>query len=172
MQELNFKPLYNLQGKEEETDKSDIINPLKEIDEAQELGALQKKANQIQKDHKRAKQIYSTYSNNRKLTRGLRAEIMQGVREGQNIYLLFLKAIKVIEVLVSDPVFYNTIEADIKTLHTNTFKDPLSIEQEAETVRNRLDSLNNALTTATDRGERDRIKRAIKEHERILKELN
>lgn len=168
MPELDFKALYNLQSKKEEADKSDIINPLKETEE---LGALQKKANEIQKDHERAKRIFETYDNNRKLTQRLRIELMQGVREGQNIYLLFLKAIKLIDLLVSDKAFYNTIEADIKTLYTDTFKEPQSIEQEAERVNHRLNTLNEALTKATGRGERGRIKRAIKEHERILKDL-
>lgn len=110
-------------------------------------------------------------SNNILSSATLQAEIAKGILKGEDIYILFLKAIEVIKLLSGTTAFSNQVKEDIIKIYgrgLNHIK-PLQIEQEE--AKTRLDNLVKALDRETDTNAKARIKEAIKAHKELIEEL-
>ena len=110
-------------------------------------------------------------SNNILSSATLQAEIAKGILKGEDIYILFIKAIEVIKLLSDTTAFSNQAKEDIIKIYgrgLNHIK-PLQIEQEE--AKTRLDNLVKALDRETDTNAKARIKEAIKAHKELIEEL-
>jgi len=74
---------------------------------------LQRRADNQKDAIARATEVYKRYQDNIKATEILQTEILKGVAAGEDIYQLFLKAVKALSLTVSNDLFYKQIEQDL-----------------------------------------------------------
>lgn len=76
--------------------------------EGQKTGnpALQRQADQNRHALQAAAEVYKTYQQNIAATEQLQAEILKGIRNQQNIYTLFLTAVKALSLTVNNRELY------------------------------------------------------------------
>ena len=70
---------------------------------------LQREADRNKRFNELAKEAYKEYQKNIKLSETLQCEILKGVKSGENILPLFLKAVKAISLMTSNKLFYTEI---------------------------------------------------------------
>ncbi|MDR1773339.1 MAG: hypothetical protein LBR30_00460 [Clostridioides sp.] len=61
--------------------------------------------------------IYKEYQDNMKLSGQLQTEILKGAKNGESVYILLLKACKVISLMTSNNLFYSQLEGDIRAVY-------------------------------------------------------
>lgn len=101
----------------------------------------------------------------------LQTDILKGVKAGESIYSLFLKAAKAISLMTSNSVFYSQIEADTRAIYGEGLHKQAPLENELEEVQQRLTNLNAAQSRELEPDSRERIGRAIKAHEAKIASL-
>ena len=139
--------------------------------EGQQAKKLYLDAQREREDHQRSLEAYRAYQENTKRSEQLQSEILKGIKAGEDVYSLFLKAAKAISLMTSNSVFYSQIEDDTRSIYGRglNYKPPLQKElQEAQT---RLQRLTEAEKRETETDSRERIKRAIEAHKRTIAEL-
>lgn len=169
-------PKDELLGAEEYKTSAEQENALKR--QLEGLQGLQRKAdqNKAEIDRKLAEtdrnlEVYRTYQENIKRSGQLQADILKGVKAGEDVCSLFLKADKAVSLMTSNTVFYSQIEADLTAIYGRglLYKPPLKKElQEAQT---RLNKLREAEQRETEPDSLQRIRSAIKAHESKIAEL-
>jgi hypothetical protein len=136
------------------------------------VNRLQKQVDNNHAEKERAIAVYREYQKNIKASSQLQMEILEGTRQGENIYRLFLKACKAISLMTSDNVFYNQLEGDIKGIYGTGALEPKALELELEEVEERLRKLREASQRETDLTDyKERIKKAIQAHENKVREI-
>lgn len=101
--------------------------PLKTPTEGIEgIHKLQRKADATKQDIDRSLAVYKEYQKNTLISSQLQTEIIKGAKAGEDIYSLFLKAVKVISLMTSNSVFYTQLEADIRAIYGQDVVSPLS----------------------------------------------
>jgi len=74
------------------------------------IGKLERHVEQKRAEEGMALAVYKRYQENIKISEMLRAEILKGMRSGEKIEALLIKAAKVIGLMVGDDVFYRQVE--------------------------------------------------------------
>ena len=152
-------------GKSTETLQKAPEEPLEGLQKLQRLAD----ENKVEKDRSLA--LYKEYQRNTLASAQLQANILKGIKAGENIYSLFLKAVKAISLMTDNSGFYDQVEADVRTIcgHGILYAPPL--QDELQGAKERLVKLTEALTRETDSDTLQRIQRAVKAHEDKIKEL-
>lgn len=131
------------------------------------ISKLQKEANEQESERERAICVYKEYQNNIRLSGQLNTEIIKGLKTGEDIYRLFLKAIKSISLMTSDNAIYPIAERDIREIYGVGLQEPLPLQIELEQVEERL--------TRLEKAEAERsgttINKAIEMHRKRAAEL-
>lgn len=124
-----------------------------------------------QEDHKRTLEAYRHYQDNIRKSEQLQSEILKGIKAGEDVYSLFLKAAKAISLMTSNSVFYSQIEDDTRSIYGRglNYKPPL--QNELQDTQKRLQRLLEAEQREADTDSRERIKRAVKAHREHIAEL-
>ena len=136
------------------------------------LRTLQREADRKKQDIDRSLQIYREYQQNIKTSSQLQTELLKGARAGEDIYTLFLKAVKAISLMTSNQMFYNQLEGDIRAIYGIGLQEAPAIDIELTQVTERYIKLLEALEREPDGDSRDRIRQAIKAHENKIRELD
>ena len=178
--ELDFSKLNNINTKATETALNDDsgsgdVFSLNNIENATEgnLGAntgilkLQKEANEQESERERAICVYKEYQNNIRLSGQLNTEIIKGLKTGEDIYRLFLKAIKSISLMTSDNAIYPIAEQDIREIYGIGLQEPLPLQIELEQVEERLARLEKAEVERSG----TTINKAIEMHRKRAEEI-
>ena len=162
-------PTDELLGAEEYKTSAEQEHALKRQIEG--LGALQRKADQNKAEIDRNLEVYRTYQENIKRSGQLQSEILKGIKAGEDVYSLFLKAAKAISLMTSNSVFYSQIEDDTRSIYGRglNYKPPL--QNELQDTQKRLQRLLEAEQREADTDSRERIKRAVKAHREHIAEL-
>lgn len=132
---------------------------------------LQREADRKKQDIDRSLAIYREYQQNIKTSSQLQTELLKGARAGEDIYSLFLKAVKAISLMTSNNLFYSQLEGDIRAIYGRGLQEAPAIDIELEQVTERYIRLLSALEREPDGDSRDRIKQAVKAHENKIREL-
>ena len=114
----------------------------------------------------RSLEVYKTYQENIKTSSQLQTDILKGVKAGEDVFSLFLKAAKAVSLMTSNTVFYSQIEADLTAIYGRglLYKPPLQKElQEAQTRLQRLTEAEKR-ETETDSRERSAIEAALRNY--------
>lgn len=173
--ELDFTRLNNLKKLSEEQTKK-LAEPKNGLEvntaDLESLDKLQLEANRRKKEIDETARIYEEYQQNIRLSGQLQTDVLNGVRTGENIYSLFLKACKAISFMTCNTVFYSQIEDSIEDIYGQGLLEPLPLSMELQKTQERLTRLRKAL----DKGEiepdaKERIQRAIKAHEARIADL-
>jgi len=166
------KPSETLKGEGEYKTPIEVKKPLKTLTEGLEgINKLQREADRKKQDIDRSLAICREYQQNIKTSSQLQTEILKGVRAGEDIYSLFLKAVKAISLMTSNTVFYSQIEGDIRAIYGQGLLDPLPLQIELQQVQERLKRLREAEERELEADSRERIKRAVTAHENRIAEL-
>lgn len=158
--------LFSIRNTEKEKNR-----PTAKITPYESIRNLQAKAEKKKQEKEQIKAIFREYQGNIRTSSQVQAEILKGVKAGEDTGILFLKACKVISAMTSNKVFYNQIEKDLKSIYGIGLGNKAILELEAEEVKTRLGKLNIALLKAETEEDKARIRNAIKNHEKRLEEL-
>lgn len=143
-----------------------------QIEGLQGISNLQREADSIKEERERAKAVYREYQKNIKTSGQLQTALLKGARQGEDIYSLFLKAVKAISLMTSNKAFYSQIEDDIKTIYGAGLLELKPLELELEEVEGRLQRLREAHQRETEPADSlQRIASAIKAHEQRATQL-
>lgn len=164
--ELNFDKLF---GKAPE----DAVNiPASISNEPSDwLKALQIKVESERDDITRFREVYKQYQQNIYKSGQLLTEIRKGILSGENIYTLFLLAIRAISCMTSNQMLYDEVNKNIQDIYGRGLQEQSALDLELVETQNRLNKLNDALAREQDPDCLKRISRAIEEHERRVWEL-
>ena len=101
----------------------------------------------------------------------LQVEILKGIKAGEDVYTLFLKAVKAISIMTSNSLFYTQTEADLKAIYGRGLREKPPLQMEIEEAQGRLQKLREAEKREDNRDSKERIQRAIKAHEATIEKL-
>ena len=131
---------------------------------------LQRQVDAKKQDIDRSLAIYKEYQQNIKTSSQLQTEILKGARAGEDIYSLFLKAVKAISLMTSNSVFYRETEENLKAIYGIGLQEKPPLQMELTAVEDRLFHLEEATLWSTG-DELLRIQKAIQAHEKRATEL-
>lgn len=139
--------------------------------EGQQAKELYAKHQRAEEYHRRSLEVYKTYQENIKRSSQLQTEILNGIKAGESVYSLFLKASKAISLMTSNTLFYTQIEADTLAIYGEGLQQKEPLEFQLAGTRQRLENLKAALERELEYNNKERIKRAIRAHEARIAEL-
>lgn len=139
--------------------------------EGQQVKGLYLQAQREEEDHRRSLEVYKAYQENIRTSGQLQTEILKGIRAGESVYNLFLKAAKAISLMTSNSLFYTQIEADTRAIYGEGLQEQAPLQSELEEVQKRLTKLKEAQAGELERDSRERIGRAIAAHEAKIAQL-
>lgn len=128
-------------------------------------------ATREQEDHRRSLEVYRTYQDNIKTSSTLQTQILKGLKAGEDVYSLFLKAAKAISLMTSNSLFYSQTEEDLKAIYGRGLQEKPPLQMELEEVQERLQRLREAEKREQASDSKERIHRAIQAHENKATEL-
>ena len=128
-------------------------------------------ASREQEDHRRSLEVYRTYQENIKTSSTLQTQILKGLKAGEDVYSLFLKAAKAISLMTSNSVFYSQTEEDLKAIYGRGLQEKPPLQIELEEVQGRLQKLIEADKREKESDSKERIQRAIQAHKNKAPEL-
>lgn len=131
---------------------------------------LQRQADAKKQDIDRSLAIYKEYQQNTKTSSQLQNDILKGLKAGEDIYSLFLKATKAISLMTSNSVFYRETEENLKAIYGIGLQEKPPLQMELATVEDRLFHLEEATLWSTG-DELLRIQKAIQAHEERATEI-
>lgn len=138
----------------------------------QGIPILQRQADANKAEKERVLAVYREYQKNIKLSGQLQTDILKGVKRGEDIYSLFLKAVQAISLMISKTVFYSQLNDDIRAIYGAGLSEPQPLKLELEEVQTRLEKLREASKRETEPADSlQRIERAIHAHEQRATQL-
>lgn len=135
------------------------------------MGALQRQADQAKRDKENTLAIYQRYQQATNQSAALRTEILRGVKAGESIYSLFLKAVKAVSLMSNERLFYDQIAGELPTIYGKGLLEPEPLELELTAVKERLERLQQAETRAQTAQELAQIQAAIRAHREQIERL-
>ena len=130
---------------------------------------LQREIDQANGEKQQALLVYKEYQKNIMVSSELQSEIMKGLQAGEDIYTLFLKAMKIVSLTTSNTVQYNIAEQYIREIYGIGLGNPAPLEIELKQVKERLHRLEQSKENGMDYTQS--IDRAIKSHQNKVKEI-
>ena len=115
--------------------------------------------------------ICREYLDNVSATDALQAEILKGIKAGEDFYHLFLKAVKAVSLMTSNPQFYTQIKRDCRNLYGDIFNQKEPLQEKLEETQERMAHLQKAAEVESDIDARDRITRCIDAHKERIAQL-
>lgn len=100
----------------------------------------------------------------------LRAEINKGVKAGEPVYKLLLKAVECISLMTGEKLFYDMNKENLQTIY-GILGEPEVLEVERQEVGQRLTNLKAAYEREEAADAKRRIKNAIKAYQDKLEQL-
>jgi uncharacterized membrane protein YccC len=154
-----------------------LTEPQKPVDglteglEGQQAKKLYLDAQREREDHQRSLEVYRTYQENIKTSSQLQTEILKGLKAGEDVYSLFLKAAKAISLMTSNSLFYSQIEEDIEAIYGRGLQHKPPLQKELQETQTRLQRLLEAGQREQPPDSRERIQRAIEAHRATIERL-
>lgn len=141
--------------------------PLETLTEGlQGIPLLQRQADNNKAEKERALSVYREYQQNIQTSAQLQADILKGVRAGEGIYSLFLKAVQAISLMTSNQNFYNQLESDIQTIYGKGLQEPIVLT--IEDIAKRYVKLMEAAEREPDGDSKQLIYAAAKVNEKTV----
>ena len=132
---------------------------------------LVKKAVESKNAKEEALRICREHQQNTAKSQHLQSDILKGLKAGEDVYSLFLKAAKAISLMTSNSVFYSQTEEDLKAIYGRGLQEKPPLQIELEEVQGRLQKLIEAEKREKDSNSKERIHRAIQAHKDRATEL-
>ena len=126
------------------------------------LKRLQEKEEAIKRDHEQSVQVYREYQKNIKLTDSTQAEILKGLRTGEDPVGLLLKAIEAISLMTGNKHFYTQARGDLISIYGEALLYPLPLQWQIDEGMERMGKMLEALSREQDPTSRERIEASLK----------
>ena len=126
------------------------------------LKRLQEKEEAIKRDHEQSVQVYREYQKNIKLTDSTQAEILKGLRTGEDPVGLLLKAIEAISLMTGNKHFYTQARGDLISIYGEALLYPLPLQWQIDEGMERMGKMLEALNREQDPTSRERIEASLK----------
>lgn len=117
--------------------KKTVETPSEDL-EGQQAKGLYLQAQREAAEKQRTLDIFREYQENIKRSGQLQTEILKGVKAGESVYNLFLKAVKAISLMTSNSLFYSQIEADTRAIYGEGLQEQAPLQCELAEVQKRL----------------------------------
>lgn len=160
--ELDFSPIYNANARNTTNaprDKPPVSPKLQNLSDE----------NRAKLEH--AANVYAEYQKNTLLSDSLQCEINKGLKAGEDIYILFLKAARAVSLMTNNPTFYDVARKDLLAIYGIGLEKPPVLQIELNEVQARLDKLRQAAECEKDTDDTARIKTAIQYHEKAVAQI-
>ena len=154
-----------------------LTEPQKPVDglteglEGQQAKKLYLDAQREREDHQRSLEVYRRYQENTKTSEQLQTDILKGLKAGEDVYSLFLKAAKAIALMTSNSLFYSQAEADLIAIYGRGLQEKPPLQMELQEAQKRLQRLLEAEQGEQPPDSRERIHRAVEAHRKTIAEL-
>lgn len=136
---------------------------LKQLDNSDIL-----KCNKQQESNNKALNVYKQYQSNILKSSQLQTAILKGIEAGEDVYNLFLKAIKAISLMVNDELFYKQVETDLKAIYGIGLINKIPLKEELKQTMDRLKKLQQAGSKELNGDVKERILKAIAIHKQRI----
>lgn len=176
--ELDFSKLENMpvnSPTDERNEEKNITTPKNQENATQgDFEGLQSiKLNREQTNYQRTLAIYKEYQENIRRSSTLQTEILKGLKAGESIYSLFLKAMEAIGRMTNIDLLHKQAEEDIKAVYGLGLLEREPLEIERQTVAERLERLQEAEGRAGEPDDsRVRISAAVKAHQQRIEHID
>lgn len=160
--ELDFAPIYSAKAKSTANAPRDKPIISREI---------QNLSGENRAKLEEAARIQAEYQKNILLSDGLRCEINKGLKAGDDISDLFLKAVKAISLMTGDTAFYDVTKKDLLAIYGVGLEKSPVLQIELNETQARLDKLRQAAEREQDTDDIARIKTAIQYHEQAAERI-
>ena len=128
------------------------------------------KASKEKEAYDRSVEVYKTYQKNVKTSSELQTEILKGLKNGEDVYNLFLKAAKCISLMTANGVFYDQVKGDLQAIYGRGLQQKPPLQAELQEIQDRLQRLKEA--QAREAGDsKERVRKAVQAHEEQVSEL-
>ncbi len=169
--ESPVEPLLGAGEYETITEPQKPAERLSEGLEGQQAKKLYLDTQREREDRQRSLEVYRTYQENIKTSSQLQTEILKGLKAGEDVYSLFLKAAKAISLMISNSLFYSQIEADIEAIYGRGLQHKPPLQKALQEAQERLRRLLEAEQREPEGDSKERIKAAIKAHRAEIERL-
>lgn len=120
------------------------------------------------REREKLREAYSTYQQNIKRAGSLRAEVLKGMKRGEDPARLLLTAVECISLMTGDTAIYTQAQKDLLDVYGWGLGEPAPLQEELKQAQERLKRLEVAQTPTG--GER-RIQGAILAHRELIQRL-
>lgn len=125
---------------------------------------LQLKEEARRADHQRAVEVYKDHQKNIRLTEEIQAQILKGVKVGEDPCSLLLKAVEAISKMTGNQHFYKQVRADLIAVYGEALLYPLPIQWEIDETMERFQKILEAMGREHDPDAMKRIEASAKAH--------
>lgn len=131
------------------------------------------KLGQEQRDREKAREAYKAYQENIKRAGDLRSAISCGLRRGEDLAEILLRALECISRMTGDSFFLEQGKADLLTVYGLGLRQPAAVQIQLKEAKTRLAMLTRPELTEelTDADARQRIERAADAHRKRIAAL-
>lgn len=165
--ELDFSRLSNLSLAGSGAEEAEEPAPGPAVD----LSVLQRKSDANKAEREDCRRICESYQNSIKISSQLQTEILKGLKTGEDIYSLFLKAAQAIGLMTGNEVFYRQAEADMRAVYGRGLQYRQPLQNELQSTQERLQRLLRAEQEEQPPDSLERIRAAIKAHRVAIEQL-
>ena len=117
-------------------------------------------------------EICKAYQANIKASSQLQIEIIKGTKAGEDIYSLFLKAIKAVSLMTDNEFFYNETEKTIRDIYGKGLQETAPLLWEIREAQTRLEKMEEAEQRETEPDSKKRLREAIEIQNGKIEMLN
>ena len=121
-----------------------------------------------QRERAKLREAYTAYQENIQRAGMIRADILKGIKRGEEPLDLLLKAVECISLMTGDSHIYSQSKADILAIYGYGLGYKAPLHQEIQEARTRLEKLERAEVKPE---ETQRIENAIRAHRELIEEL-
>lgn len=125
---------------------------------------LQLKEEARRADHQRAVEVYKDHQKNIRFTEEIQAQILKGVKVGEDPCSLLLKAVEAISKMTGNQHFYKQVRADLIAVYGEALLYPLPIQWEIDETMERFQKILEAMGREHDPDAMKRIEASAKAH--------
>lgn len=116
-------------------------------------------------------EVYKEHQENIHKVGQINKEILKGLQSGENLAILFLKAVKAMTLCTGNKAEYGIIESTLLAVYGTGLHDKEVVLISIDAIQSRLDRLKKALAEVDNSNERSRIEQAIQAHQKQLERL-
>ena len=149
----------------------EVIEPDRKPGKAEKYKPILRKQQEFYEAKERANAVYAEHQNNKKKAGNLRTDILKGLQQGENSYILLLKAMECISIMTGDSAFYLQGKEEVKSVYGIGFEHDKALQIELKELKERLHMLSRPELQNEPENSRKRINNAIKQHKEKIAKL-